>query len=214
MQPSLVAPVVSTSSTSIIRACAMLASRAGFAISALATDLRRCFDDRPRIDGVRRVRSNRSGQYSIPDSLASSCAINADWLKLRDQRRVQCRGTGVTTISRRSWGRCRTSCRATSLARPILPPYLRCSMICRDILSYATAARMPSCSGGLARQVAQYAPASCSWAKGSAQAAHQGGFMKRSFGQQSLQKLLPSAVIIPHAGQRSGSAKSSAGLTI
>jgi len=137
--------------------------------------------------------------------MAASCLpIKADWLKLRDQIRVQCNGTGVMSNCSCPSGKWRSICCAITRARPILPPYFNRSATCADTSSYFTAARMPSCRGGCAMQDAQYASAPRSNSKGAAHPRHQGGPRNSNFCQQDTQNGPPAAVIAPQQGQRSG----------
>jgi hypothetical protein len=139
------------------------------------------------------------------------CPISADWLKVRDQIRVQCKGTGVMIKPDRSSGKCRNNCRAIIPARPILPPYLSLRITCADRSSYFTIALMPSCLGGLARHVMHNASGPRSNTIGKAHALHQGGLRNNNFCQHSTQKVPVAAVIIPQQGHRSGKTQSSAG---
>ncbi len=155
MQPSLVAPVVSTSSIRMMRLPFNRSRHFGCTANACATALRRPLAFRPRMLGVRLWRTSMSGAKAIPLCAESARPINADWLKLRDHMRVQCNGTGVMMILLRSSGKWRTSCCAITRANPIFPLYFNRSATFADRSSYFTAARMPSCLGGLARHAAQ-----------------------------------------------------------
>ena len=155
MQPSLVAPVVRTSSMRMMRLPFSRSRHLGCTTNACPTALWRPLAFRPHMLGVRLWRTSMSGTKAMPLCTESARPINADWLKLRDQMRVQCKGTGVMMILSRSSDKWRTSCCAITRATPIFPLYFSRSATFAERSSYLTAARMPSCLGGLARHAAQ-----------------------------------------------------------
>ncbi len=181
---------------------------------ALPTAFLRRFASRPRMLGVRFCLTNISGTKRIPASVASSLPISADWLKVRDHIRVQCKGTGMIMMSLRSLGKCRSSCFAIIRASPIFPPYFKRSATLADRLSYFTAALIPSCWGGFAIHDAHNASLPRSNSKGVAHPQHQGGPRNSSCCQQEAQNGPPAGVISPQHGQRSGSAQSNIGRKI
>lgn len=103
-QPSVVAPVVRTSSTNIILEPAKRPCHFGLIAKALTTAFRRLLGLNPRMLGVFLGRNSMSGTNSRLAASASSLPIKADWLNVRDQMRVQCNGTGVIMILLRSSG--------------------------------------------------------------------------------------------------------------
>lgn len=206
-QPSLVAPVVNTSSIRMIRRPFTKSFLLGCNAKALPTAFLRRLKSRPRMLGVRLCRTKISGTKAISLNAASWRPIRADWLKVRDHMRVQWRGTGVMTRLSRSSGKCRTICCAMTRAKPIFPPYFSRSATFAERSSYLTAARMPSCRGGIAIQLAQYASCPRSNSKGAAHPRQHGGPRNSSCCQHVAQNGPPADVILPQQGQRSGKAQ-------